>query len=63
MQGGEEFLKLGPAGKVARTDALRGGEFPELGELVGIGFFVDAINGGLFAVLDYRWLRVRWPGA
>ena len=39
-------------GEVAGADALRGGEFPELGQLLGIRLLVDSVNGGLLAVLE-----------
>ena len=46
-------MKLGTVREVAGTNALRGGEFPELGELVGVGLLVDAVNGWLLALLEF----------
>ena len=50
---GEELLQFAALREVAGAEAVGRGDFAEVGEPVGIGIFVDAIDGGRVAVLEF----------
>ena len=46
-------MKFAALGEVAGADPLRGSEIAELQELLVVRFFVDTVERGLLAVLEF----------